>query len=400
LRRGGWDCEQEVRLNRRLAADIYLGVLPLVRDAEGRLRLDGVGETVDWLVQMRRLPAERMLDYLLHSGVVERVEIVQLARRLACFLCGKLLPRTLRPSLSERPGRRIEDNLRELGSPEFGLDPGQMQRLARLQLSFLQSHAEWFDGRVRQRRIVEGHGDLRPEHVCLLAEPVVIDCLEFNREFRILDTVDELGYLALECERLHAPQVGRWLLESYREASGDAPPDALIHFYQSCRAVLRAKLCRLAPARRRAASAGQVGCNGQGLSRTGAAACRCGRKLTLACFVQSCSSLTSEPPLCKRRMASANRGAVSSTATRLPSSAGGSRKGGMVSVTSTCSRAGLASTLAAAPVNRPWLAAANTRLAPSALQAAARPCQGRATADQVVDDEDGPAVHFANHRLA
>jgi len=236
------DCEQEVRLNRRLAADIYLGVLPLVRDAEGRLRLDGVGETVDWLVQMRRLPAERMLDYLLHSGVVERVEIVQLARRLACFyveaVAEDITPEAYRKGLAGR----IEDNLRELGSPEFGLDPGQMQRLARLQLSFLQSHAEWFDGRVRQRRIVEGHGDLRPEHVCLLAEPVVIDCLEFNREFRILDTVDELGYLALECERLQAPQVGRWLLESYREASGDAPPDALIHFYQSCRAVLRAKL--------------------------------------------------------------------------------------------------------------------------------------------------------------
>jgi len=46
---------------------------------------------------------------------------------------------------------------------------------------------------VRQRRIVAGHGDLRPEHVCLLAQLVVIDCLEFNREFRILDTVDELG---------------------------------------------------------------------------------------------------------------------------------------------------------------------------------------------------------------
>lgn len=236
------DCEQEVRLNRRLAAEVYLGVIPLVLGADGQLSLGGAGETVDWLVQMRRLPAERMLDHLLLGGAVEQAEIGRLARRLARFYAEtaaeSIAPEAYRQGLAGR----IEDNLRELASPEFGLDPDQTRRLARIQSSFLQRHAAWFDRRVRQGRIVEGHGDLRPEHVCLLAEPVVIDCLEFKREFRILDPADELGYLALECERLHAPHVGCWLLESYGEASGDTPPEALIHFYQSCRAALRAKL--------------------------------------------------------------------------------------------------------------------------------------------------------------
>lgn len=236
------DCAEEVRLNRRLAAEVYLGVMPLVLDAKGGLHLGGEGETVDWLVRMRRLPADRMLDQLLQSGAAEQAKIIQLARRLACFYAEAaaegIAPEAYRQDLA----RRIEDNLHEIASPEFGLAPDLPQHLARLQLGFLQGHAELFDTRVRQGRIVEGHGDLRPEHVCLLAEPVVIDCLEFKRDFRILDPADELGYLALECERLHAPQVGRWLLEAYREASGDASPEALIHFYQSCRAVLRAKL--------------------------------------------------------------------------------------------------------------------------------------------------------------
>ena len=236
------NCEEEVRLNRRLAADVYLGVIPLVLGAEGRLCVGGPGEAVDWLVQMRRLPAERMLDHLIRSGAVKQAEISLLARRLAHFYAqaapDSITPQAYRQSLAER----IEANLRELASPEFGLGQDVPEGITRSQLGFLESHAELFDSRVRQGRIVEGHGDLRPEHVCLLPEPVVIDCLEFNREFRILDPADELGYLALECERLHAPEVGRWLLKSYTEASGDAPPAALLHFYQSCRAVLRAKL--------------------------------------------------------------------------------------------------------------------------------------------------------------
>lgn len=236
------DCEEEVRLNRRLAAEVYLGVMPLTRDAEGRLSLGGKGETVDWLVQMRRLPADRMLDHLLRSGAVTPEEISRLARRLARFYAATAAEAIAPAAYRHGLAGRIEDNLHELSSPEFGLDPKLLARLAGFQLGYLQGHAECFDSRVQQGRIVEGHGDLRPEHVCLLAQPVVIDCLEFRREFRILDPADELGYLALECERLHAPQVGGWLLDAYREASGDAPPEPLIHFYQGCRAMLRAKL--------------------------------------------------------------------------------------------------------------------------------------------------------------
>ena len=236
------DCEQEVRLNCRLAPEVYLGVVPLVRNAAGCLHLGGEGETLDWLVRMVRLPADRMLDHLLRSATVTQAEITRLATRLACFYattCAEAItPEAYRQSLAEGIG----DNLRELSSPEFGLDPNALAMLAGVQLRFLQDHAGLFDARVRQGRIVEGHGDLRPEHVCLLPEPVVIDCLEFNRTYRILDPADELGYLALECERLHAPHVGRWLLEAYRAASGDAPPDALVHFHQGCRATLRAKL--------------------------------------------------------------------------------------------------------------------------------------------------------------
>ena len=171
-----------------------------------------------------------------------QAEIIALAHRLARFYVAAAREQVTPESYRQSLAARIEDNLRELGSPEFGLPADRLTGPTRIQRDFLECHAGLFDQRVQAGCIVEGHGDLRPEHVCLLAEPVVIDCIEFKREFRILDPVDELGYLALECERLNAPEGGRWLLDGYAEASGDRPPGALIHFYQSCRAMLRAKL--------------------------------------------------------------------------------------------------------------------------------------------------------------
>ncbi len=89
---------------------------------------------------------------------------------------------------------------------------------------------------------MEGHGDLRPEHVFLGADPAVIDCLEFDRDLRLLDPVDELGFLALECALLGQPGVGTRFLEIYRESSGDRCPLQLLRFYQGFRAFVRAKI--------------------------------------------------------------------------------------------------------------------------------------------------------------
>src|SRR5690606_28692095 len=98
----------------------------------------------------------------------------------------------------------IEENRRELGDAASGLPRQRVEVLCDLQQTLLGRHTDLLGMRVGEGRIVEGHGDLRPEHVCLLRVPIIIDCLEFKRAFRVLDAADELGYLALECERLGA----------------------------------------------------------------------------------------------------------------------------------------------------------------------------------------------------
>jgi aminoglycoside phosphotransferase family enzyme len=237
------DCEAELLLNRRLAADVYLAVEPLLQAEDGRLFLHGKGRVVDWLVKMRRLPAGRMLDSLIRQRKVPQDAMCSLARKFAAFYGGVVPEPIDAASYRQRLAEQIAESLHELSRPEFGLPADHLARLAATQSAFVQEQAAMLDARVAQRRIVEGHGDLRPEHVCLLPDPIVIDCLEFKRDFRIIDPLDELGgYLALECERLGAPEVGTWLLTAYSAASGDHWPVPLLHFYQSCRALLRAKL--------------------------------------------------------------------------------------------------------------------------------------------------------------
>jgi aminoglycoside phosphotransferase family enzyme len=99
-----------------------------------------------------------------------------------------------------------------------------------------------FDDRVHAGRIIDGHGDLRAEHICLEPQPVVIDCLEFNPSLRILDFVSELTFLKLECERLGAIEVGERIMEAYHVETGDRPPQQILQFYKNYHACVRAKL--------------------------------------------------------------------------------------------------------------------------------------------------------------
>ncbi len=239
------DAQDEVRLNRRLAPGVYLEVLALTSDDQGRLALGGDGTPVDWLVEMRRLPRERMLDHVIAAQTVDGVDGARLravAELLVAFYRGAARVPWSPLAYRERLRAEIADNARALAEPRYGLPADVVIRTAAAQDAFLEGEASLLDARVSAGRIVEGHGDLRPEHICLGPPPAIIDCVEFNREFRMLDAVDELAYLAMECERLGAPSVGAMLLVHYRALADDRPSERLIHFYESVRAVLRAKL--------------------------------------------------------------------------------------------------------------------------------------------------------------
>jgi aminoglycoside phosphotransferase family enzyme len=267
------DCEEEVRLNRRFAPDVYLGTVPLTLDAYGNLHLGGEGEVIDasrdgrgtstgmgevdrvgseqsrprreqaveWLVKMRRLPAERMLDNMIRQRTVQEADIGKLAMLLARFYQGCSPVELSGEQYRAEFMNALELNRRELSVPEYALPRRLIEQLHAAQRSFISREAGLFDARVEAGKIVEGHGDLRPEHICLAPDPVIIDCLEFNRRFRIVDPVDELAFLAMECERRGAPWIGDRLFHTYTQVTRDLPATRLVLFYKIFRACLRAR---------------------------------------------------------------------------------------------------------------------------------------------------------------
>jgi aminoglycoside phosphotransferase family enzyme len=234
------DCEAEVRLNRRLAPDVYLGAVPLTLDAAGRMQLGGQGEVIDWLVHMRRLPEARMLDVLIATRSVDPAGADQLGRRLAAFY--RQADRRPLPPIDycERLAADLDASAQELRLPQYGLPLDAVDWVHSQARAVLEQQAGAVGSRGAQ--LVDAHGDLRPEHVCLCPEPVIIDCLEFSADFRLLDPVSELAYLALECARLGAGWVGERILRVYQATTGDAPPPWLVAFYKRQHALTRAKI--------------------------------------------------------------------------------------------------------------------------------------------------------------
>jgi aminoglycoside phosphotransferase family enzyme len=236
------DGEAELVLNRRLSSGVYLDLVPLVLDTGGRFTLRDGGRIVDWLVQMRRLPAERMLDRLIVARAVTGEDIGRVIGRLARFYRDSV-PAPMTPECYRRRfAEGIAENERELSVPAYGLPGADVAAICAAQQAWIARHAAQLDRRVREQRVIEAHGDLRPEHICVEDEPQIIDCLEFSRDLRTLDAADELAFLALECERLGVPALDRPILETYAATSGDDPPAALFDFYRSHRACVRARL--------------------------------------------------------------------------------------------------------------------------------------------------------------
>ncbi len=236
-------CEEEVRLNRRLCARIYQGVIP-IRWNEGRMCIGDAGEVVEYAVKMHRLEAGRFLTDLItedaDSALLDPVVDV-----LAAFYrnqhpspevtywghTGKL-----RISTDENFRQTAEFVGEIIPSPAYDAIQVFTER-------FYEKGEDLFERRCRDGYILDCHGDLRAEHIHLSPRGVCIyDCIEFNERFRYVDVANDVAFLAMDLDFLGRPQMARYFLDRISERTNDLELPRLTDFYKCYRAYVRGKV--------------------------------------------------------------------------------------------------------------------------------------------------------------
>jgi len=251
------DCVREVRLNRRLSPDVYLGVAPVRRRARGWAvgetvadGLPGEGDGEDCVV-MRRLPEGRDARSLLERGQLGASHLQRLATLLAGFhACHGL---GAPPPIGEeewigRIRRPVLENFDALDTAS-GVPTATVERVRDAAAGFLEAHAERFEARRRAGRLVDGHGDLHLEHVVFErddAAPLLIDCIEFSDALRQVDTASEVAFLAMDLRYRGERGLGERFVASYAAERDDHDLYRVLDFFVSYRAAVRAKVAALA----------------------------------------------------------------------------------------------------------------------------------------------------------
>lgn len=242
-------CEREVELNRRLAPDVYLGVVPIVLK-RGRLQVDADGEPIEWAVKMRRLPAAATLDQRLARNEVDSQLMQRLARRLADFYAAApSSPHKLRYARFDAVSRNILDNLQVAHTVgQSTIDKAVLARLEQMTRQSLDRSRELIERRADQWVPRDVHGDLHLDHVYVFpdqpppADFSIIDCIEFNDAFRFIDPIADLAFLVMDLKFHDRRDLARDLVEAYFQAASDGEGRSLLPLYVSYRATVRAKV--------------------------------------------------------------------------------------------------------------------------------------------------------------
>jgi aminoglycoside phosphotransferase family enzyme/predicted kinase len=242
-------CEEEVRLNRRLAPSVYLGVVPITRTADGA-KFEGDGEAIEWAVKMQRLPDDASLLARLERDELAPEPLAKLAERIAEFhKHAESGPRIAESGRFEVVARNARENF-EQSESHVGVIVSRevFDRLRELTESTLNRLRPLIESRAARGVPRDTHGDLRLDHVYHFpdrAPPddlIAIDCIEFAERFRHADPIADAAFLAMDLAFRRRRDLADAFTANYLRASGDREGEALFPFYVAYRTVVRAKV--------------------------------------------------------------------------------------------------------------------------------------------------------------
>ncbi len=237
-------CQREVELNRRLCPDTYLGVLPVTRESDNSIVIDGRGTVIEYAVKMRRLPQAAMMNVLLIRNQVSPAMVTSVAQKLAQFhrqaetsaaICafGNL------DTVNQNTTENFSQTEKYVGKT---ISRAKYRNIRDYTEGFIKKNSALFNKRGTGGRIRDCHGDLHAAHICFTDGICIYDCIEFNDRFRYTDVASEVAFLAMDLDHYGRADLSRTFIKAYVAQSEDSELLRLLNFYKCYRAYVRGKV--------------------------------------------------------------------------------------------------------------------------------------------------------------
>jgi hypothetical protein len=237
-------CRREIALNRRLAPEVYLEVVPIYKTTSG-FSFNSEGEIVEYAVKMKELPHGFFLDELLEKNLAGEKEINRVISVLHRFYKAEIpTPEIEQWGAPEKLRISTDENFTQV-EPFIGkaISPAAFDAIRHYTNQFYSVNKNLFHERIQQRRILDCHGDLRLDHVHLAPQATTIfDCIEFNDRFRLIDVASDLAFLAMDFDFEGRSDLANLFLRNAARELGDAGMLKVANFYKCYRAVVRGKV--------------------------------------------------------------------------------------------------------------------------------------------------------------
>ncbi len=243
LERRKFFCEEEVRLNRRLARDLYLGVFSITAD-RGKVSFNGKGKIIEYAVKMRQISEEFLMNRLVDENRVTPKMVEAISEKLVHFYSSAETSDYIESfAKPDRVRQDTDENFVQTEKYRGVTIPKEVyDHIKGRTDQFLKEKEKLFYRRIASHRIRDCHGDLRLEHIFWGDEISIIDCIEFNERFRYTDVAADLAFLSMDIDYHGKPEFNEPLIQTYIQKSGDEDLLKVLDFYKCYRAYVRGKV--------------------------------------------------------------------------------------------------------------------------------------------------------------
>ena len=237
-------CHEEIRLNQRGAAELYLEVLPITQTND-QFQLHGLGEPVEFVVKMQQFPGGTLFTDLFEAGQLTENLLIRLAKELAAFHRQGAINDYIRSfgegaQIRQAIDENYEQTLSYIGGPQT---QQQFDETRQYTDRLFAEHEAIFQHRIQQDWIRECHGDVHLRNIALWHDKILLfDCIEFNEPFRFVDTMFDIAYIIMDLDARNRPDLSNVFLNAYIEAMGDWEGLQVLPLYLSRQSYVRAKV--------------------------------------------------------------------------------------------------------------------------------------------------------------